>query len=210
VSGTGIEPRPAVWLFSGDRYRPVSRETLAVAGLPAEPLAAVSLTLARAASETCWHLVPPAGLLPSQCAGLRRAAAGSHSLVIREAGVLDGAELCLACASCLEVSDPARIYLRVVWSLLAARAWVEALESADWLDYARWTARTPFTDQGTSTAIASLAGSFSSCRLAALAQIGRLRDRAEAAWARARQAAGPPGLHAHVAAATAAPAGPCA
>jgi hypothetical protein len=93
---------------------------------------------------------------------------------------------------------------------VVAGQWVAALEdaapSADWLDYARWTARTPFTEPGAIPALINALPSvptWAPTRAAVEAAWDRLFSRAMAGSKRARQAAGPPGYRAVAAAACA-------
>ncbi len=128
-----------------------------------------------------------------------------RSLTSHELGLLSGFELCGNCASRLQVPDVAGAYLRLAQWLLAAGAWVAALEraarSADWLVIARWTAQTPFCDRGLPVMIETVAADpdWAACGAAALAAWHRLRRRADVAWDLARQTACPPGLSAHAA-----------
>src|SRR5439155_21127531 len=94
------------------------------------------------------------------------------------------------------------LYPAARW-IVAAAAWVTELEARapgmDWLDVARWTARTPFgPPDRVADLISGLAGArgFARHRLAAQGVWTRLRERADAALATGRQAAGPPGLRA--------------
>lgn len=75
----------------------------------------------------------------------------------------------------------------------------QAVPSADWLTYARWTTRTPFTDPRPVAALsAALAKEpeWAGCSAAGRAAWAQLQRRAGAAWDQARQAAGPPGYRA--------------
>jgi hypothetical protein len=140
---------------------------------------------------------------------VRRAVAAGRDLTRRQDGLLAGLELCRACTAQVQLSGRAGTYLAIVGHIVAARAWTQALEaaapSADWAACARWTARTPFDDETVLALLDALDGDskWEPGRRAAMIAWQQLWDRADAAQARARLAAGPPGLRAHAAAACA-------
>ncbi|HWF79844.1 MAG TPA: hypothetical protein VN695_04610 [Streptosporangiaceae bacterium] len=178
------------------------------ASLPAGPLAAIMLDVARIRPAGKWHPVSP-GAVPAGCVRVRRAVADSRALTRRQAGLLAGLELCRACTAQVRPRGRAGAYLDLARHIIAARAWTQALEqaapSADWPACLRWTARTPFTDENVLGLIEALAGdpSWEPARQAGATAWQELRDRADTAQDQARVAAGPPGLRAHAAAACA-------
>src|SRR5262249_11972895 len=151
---------PAAWLFHARRRQPLTRDALAAAELAWQPLASVRLSVAQFSRAGQWHLAPGAALGPSgrsamdasawACARACRAAARGQEPRVREAGLLDGVDLCAGCVASLTVPGPEGTYASLAWWILAAQDWVVTLElaasSADWLACARWTASTPFTE----------------------------------------------------------------
>lgn len=187
-------------------------QQLQEAGLPDAPLAAVQLNIARITAAGKWHPVSP-GPSAGGCPRVRRAVAEGRALIRDQAGLLDGLGLCRACTTQVRLGGRAGMYLDVARHIIAARAWAEALEeaapSADWPGCVRWTARTPFRDENVLALLGRLGGDpdWEPAQQAAATAWQQLWDRADAANARARLAAGPPGLRAHAAAACALVAG---
>jgi len=178
------------------------------AGLPGGPLAAVRLDVARISPAGKWHPVSR-GTPAAGCPRMRRAAALGRELTRRQAPLLAGLDLCRACAAQIRLHGRAGVYLEVARHVVAAGAWTQALEaaapSADWQACARWAARTPFSDEKVLTMLGALDGhpDWERARRAATLAWQELWDRADAAQANARLAAGPPALRAHAAAAAA-------
>jgi hypothetical protein len=204
MTSTGGRTWPEGCLFEVPAGRPVTAADLQSAGLPWQPLAAVWLGLARVKRTGRWHLAPggATGTMVT-CPRLRQAVRRNRALEQRDVGLLDGMALCGWCAARLAVPGPAGAYVALARQILAAAEWVAALEAAplpaDWLDYARWNARTPFAEPGpVSALIGELPASepWAACRAAAEATWDRLHQRAEAGWKRVRHAAGPPGFRA--------------
>jgi hypothetical protein len=197
---------------TADRYFEVSgawtptARMLEEAGLPSERLARVLVNLVRLSQTGKWHVAPVTDRAWARCSHLSRAVYDGRALPVQRVSLLGGYDLCGVCAARLEVPGPAGAYLAVSRLIVAAGAWVDALEkaapAADWLAYARWTALTPFSRSAVMPAlIAALKGArgWTDCRAAAQTAWQRLRQRADAGWETARQAAGPPGLRVHAA-----------
>jgi hypothetical protein len=205
AAGGGRSPGPFFELTAG--WLPTGQQ-LADAGLPGDQLAAVAFDLVQISPGGKWHPITTSAQVPP-CARVRRAVAAGRELTRRQAGLLTGLELCRACTAEIHLSDRVGTYLAIARHIIAARAWTQALEeaalSADWATCARWTARTPFDDESVLTLLDALGGDsrWEPGRRAATVAWQQLWDRADAAQARARLAAGPPGLRAHAAAACA-------
>ncbi len=192
--------------FTVDGYLPLTAALLRDVGLPDDPLAAVTVDVARVSRAGKWHQLPVAA--ESQCPQLLRALTTGKALMQRQFGILSGFDLCSSCAVRLELPGSAGGYLRVAQWLVAASEWVTGLElaarSADWLGYSRWTAQTPFCD-GIVKTIETLGAEpgWIDCQTAAAAALRTLQRRAAQASDLARQIAGPPGLRAYAAGACA-------
>jgi hypothetical protein len=196
------------WLFEVAADGLPTAPLLHDAGLPAGPLAEIRLRLARVSRGGKWHPLLP-GAEAAGCSTVRRAAEQGRDVVAGETGLLDGASLCRACTAQLTLPGRPGSYLAIARHILAAQTWTRKLEDAapsvDWSAYARWTARTPFTGDVVPAMIAALDGDadWTAAGFAAAAAWQDLTRRAEASWAHARQAAGPPGLREQAAAARA-------
>lgn len=181
----------------------VTGEALARAGLSAQPFAALTIEVVRTSPKGKWH-VPGAG--HDRCHHLTRAY-GYHTtpatLPVQPVSVLGDYDFCRWCAHRVALPGPAaELYAAARW-IVAASAWVDELETQapgmDWLGVARWTARTPFGPlDPVADLLSRLAGAqgWARHRLAAQGVWKTLRERADAAFATARQSAGPPGLRA--------------
>jgi hypothetical protein len=193
----------------GAGWLPTARQ-LQEAGLPGGPLAAVTLDVVQVSAAGKWHPVP-SGASAAGCARVRRAPADGRVLTRRQAGVLviAGLGLCRACTAQVRPRGRAGAYLDLARHIIAAQAWTQALEEAapdaDWAACVWWAASTPFAGEKVLDLLDTLGGDpqWQPARHAATTAWQQLRDRADAALARARQAAGPPGLRAHAAAACA-------
>jgi hypothetical protein len=124
-------------------------------------------------------------------------------LPVQAVSLLGEYDFCRWCAHRVTPPGPAGLLYTAARWIVAAAGWVTDLETRaggmDWLDVARWMARTPFgPPDRVADLLADLAGmrGFARHRLAALGVWKTLRERADTAYAVARQAAGPPGLRA--------------
>ena len=192
----GLVPSP-FFEVSAD-WLPTAKQ-LQEAGLPGGPLDAVRLDFVRITPAGKWHQMLP-GTPSAGCARVRRAAADGRALTRRQVALTAGLGLCQACAAQVRLRGRAGTYLDLTRHIITARAWTQALEQAapdaDWPAFLRWTARTPFTDEHVLTLLDALGGDpkWQPAGQAATTAWQQLWDRAGTAHARARQAAGPPGL----------------
>ena len=200
------------YLFSRRPAGTVTAEEIRAAGMNPAPLETVTVPLTRLTAAGKWHVQPAAvRAWGSHCPHLDRAAGyGRNRLDLPAADmpVLAHYDLCMRCAAAFEPRGPAGAYWRAAVLLVRAAAWVAQLEqvarAADWLDYSRWTAVTPFgppdlMDQS----LDRLKGArgWAAPRADARNAWLRLHQRAEAAWQEARTTAGPPGFRVRAASA---------
>jgi hypothetical protein len=195
--------------FTARAVMTVTAEQLAAAGLSPEPLSGITVDLARVTASGKWHV--PGGSSFDQCSHLQRYTGygqNARELPIHQVALLGIYDVCAKCAGRFGPAGPAAAYWRAGLLIVRAAEWVADLETVatglDWLGYARWNARTPFTSPDPLPDILSgLKGArgWSAARGQAQRTWSDLRERAEAAWSTARQSAGPPGLRTRAAAA---------
>ena len=204
-----MQPRTEPLFDVGAGWLPTA-QALQEAGLSAGPLTGVRLDVVQVTPAGKWHPALP-GASGTGCARVRRAADDGRALTRGQAGLLAVAALglCRACTGEIQVSGRAGAYLDLTRQIIAASAWTRALElaapDADWPACLRWATRTPFAGEEVLTLLDTLGGdpAWQPAQHAATMAWQQLWDRADAALARARSAAGPPGLRAHAAAACA-------
>ncbi len=136
-------------------------QQLQEAGLPGGHLAEVRLDVVRITPAGKWHPIPPSAS-DAGCARVRRATTRGRPLPRRQAGLLTGLDLCLACTAQVRLRGRAGPYLDLTRRIIAARAWTQALElaapDADWPACLRWTARTPFAGKQVLALLGALGG----------------------------------------------------
>ncbi|MEV6927570.1 hypothetical protein AB0M46_24130 [Dactylosporangium sp. NPDC051485] len=177
----------------------LTEATVTAAGLPAEPFAAMHLDLVRVSPKGKWHAP---GTDTHRCTHVTRVFGYRPvGLPVQQVSVLGEHDLCSSCAHQLRVPGPAGALHITAGLIVAAAQWVAEFErlapAMGWLDVARWSRQTPFDPPDPIPALlAGLKGArgFAAHRAAAVTAWDRLRRRADAAVAVARQAAGPPGL----------------
>ena len=177
----------------------LTASTLEAAGLSPQPLAALTMDLLRPSPKGKWH-VPGSGT--DWCPHLARVYGyRPTNLPVQAVAVLGEYDFCSTCAHRVRLPGQAGIFHAAAGLIVAAARWVYEFEqlasSMDWLEVARWTCRTPFgPPDPMPDLLADLAGArgWARHRGAARGVWKTLQDRAEAALAIARQAAGPPGL----------------
>src|SRR6266545_2401393 len=188
--------------FAAPTAPTLTAEALARVGLSAQPFAALTIDVVRTSPKGKWH-VPGEGL--NRCQHLTRAYgyhATARALPVQPVSVLGDYDFCRWCAHRVTPPGPVAVLYAAARWIVAASAWVADLETRapgmDWLDVARWSARTPFEPDPVTDLLAGLAGArgWARHRLAAHGVWTTLRERADAAFATGRQAAGPPGLRA--------------
>jgi hypothetical protein len=179
----------------------VTAESLAAVGLPAQALDGLTFDAVRTSAKGKWHV---AGDGVDRCQHLSRAYGyGGGGLPVQAVSVLGEYDWCSTCAHRVGLPGPAGVFLTAAGVIVAAARWVQDLERCaadmDWLAVSRWSSRTPFdVPDRVAALLHRLAGvrGWAKHRMAAQVVWRRLAERSEAAMARARQAAGPPGLRA--------------
>jgi hypothetical protein len=206
VSGVGVATGEAARTgpyFQHPTESTLTAQALARVGLSAQPFAALTIDVIRTSTKGKWH-VPGDG--HDWCQPLNRAYGyrnDARVLPVQPVSLLGEYDFCRWCVHRVTPPGPAGLLYTAARWIVAAAGWVAELEARagamTWLDVARWSAQTPFgPPDRVADLLAGLAGArgFARHRLAALGVWKTLRERADAAFATARQAAGPPGLRA--------------
>src|SRR6266545_2248654 len=148
--------------FAAPTAPTLTAEALARVGLSAQPFAALTIDVVRTSPKGKWH-VPGEGL--NRCQHLTRAYgyhATARALPVQPVSVLGDYDFCRWCAHRVTPPGPVAVLYAAARWIVAASAWVADLETRapgmDWLDVARWSARTPFEPDPVTDLLAGLAG----------------------------------------------------